>query len=494
MKKKLLVWTLAILVLAGAGFGGYQAYLSSTRVPPMTFKTVKAAPGHIMARVTATGTLSAHVTVQVGSQVSGRLQQILVDFNSQVKKGDVIAKIDPAIFEANVAQARANLVSSSGNLAKAKATAADAERKLARAKDLVGQGLLSTADLETAQTAAEAARAGVAASGGDIEQARASLHQAQVNLNYTTIVSPIDGVVISRNVDVGQTVAASLSAPVLFTIAEDLRKMQVDTNIAESDVGKLVPGTTSSFVVDAYPNKRFKGTIRQIRNAPQTVQNVVTYDAVIDVDNEQLELKPGMTANVTVIYADKDGVLAVPNAALRFRPPAKLLADTATDGGAGSGSGSSSGGGKRDKSDKGDGSTSSHRGRHGAPASSDSASAPPPSLDGGAPAHGAHDGGAPPSGSAAPAGSAAAPWGGAGNAGSADTPDKRTLWVLRGAQPERVRVRVGISDGTLTEILDGDLHDGDDVVTEAVGGEEAAPAGSAKPGAGSSGSMPRMRL
>jgi HlyD family secretion protein len=274
--------------------------------------------------VTATGTLSALVTVQVGSQVSGRLQQINVDFNSEVKKGDVIARIDPQLFEASLQQARANLVAAQGNLARAKAQAQDARRQARRADELHVQKLVSEGERDTARSNAEGADAGVAAAQGGVAQAQAALKQAEINLAYTQILAPTDGVVISRSVDVGQTVAATLQAPTLFTIAEDLRKMQVDTNVAEADVGRLTPGMNATFSVDAYPGERFEGAVRQIRNAPTTLQNVVTYDAVIDVANAELKLKPGMTANVVFVYADRKDVLRVPNGALRFRPPDAL--------------------------------------------------------------------------------------------------------------------------------------------------------------------------
>ena len=317
------------IVLAGVAllliFGGWKAFgTRGAGDETYKFSTVPAARGKLVARVTATGTLSALVTVQVGSQVSGRIQELNADFNSKVKKGEIIARLDSQMFEASVQQAQANLAAAQGNLAKAKALAADAQRQAARAADLFEQHLVSQADRDTARANADSAEAGVAAAEGGVAQARAALNQARVNLAYTVISSPTDGVVISRSVDVGQTVAASLQAPTLFTIAQDLRKMQVHTNVAESDVGKLSEDLPVSFTVDAYPSERFRGKIIQIRNAPQTLQNVVTYDAVINVDNEDLRLKPGMTANVNFIYARRDDALIAPNAALRFHPPAEL--------------------------------------------------------------------------------------------------------------------------------------------------------------------------
>jgi HlyD family secretion protein len=288
---------------------------------PLPLHTEAVERGPLAAKVTATGTLSSLVSVQVGSQVSGTLREILVDFNSPVTKGQVLARIDPRLFESALEQARANQKAAEGNLAKAKAQAADAERQYQRSRDLAAKNLVPQADLDTAQSAAQAAEAQITASEGSLAQAQASLLQAEVNLEYATILSPINGIVISRNVDMGQTVAASLQAPTLFTIAEDLRKMQVDTSVAEADVGKLEPGMTATFSVDAYPGQTFQGKVRQVRNAPQVVQNVVTYDAVIDVQNEELRLKPGMTANVTFVYAERDDALKIPNAALRFHAP-----------------------------------------------------------------------------------------------------------------------------------------------------------------------------
>ncbi|MCE9668719.1 efflux RND transporter periplasmic adaptor subunit [Myxococcus stipitatus] len=311
-------WALAAVVVAGG------AWVVRARSQPedaaAAFQTARVEPRRITAKVTATGTLSALVTVQVGSQVSGRILELNVDFNSPVKKGQVIARIDPQLFQAAVERARANLVASRANVTKARVEAENARKQAERSKALLDKQFIAQADVDTAEATAEAARAQVSAAEGQLAQAQAALSEAEVNLRYTTIVSPTDGIVISRSVDVGQTVAASLQAPTLFTIAEDLRKMQVNTSVAEADVGRLQDGMRATFTVDAWPGERFHGTIRQIRNAATTVQNVVTYDAIIDVDNPDLKLKPGMTANVTIVTAQKDAALAVPNAALRFKP------------------------------------------------------------------------------------------------------------------------------------------------------------------------------
>ena len=317
------VWVSALALLVVAGLVAWRVL---RRPPPLQYQTAAVARGPVVARVTATGILSAVVTVQVGSQVSGRIATLHADYNSTVKKGQLIAEIDPALFQANVQQAKANVLAAEGQLKQAEANTLAAQRTYDRDRPLRASNLIAQADLDTAETTLEAAKAAVVAARGNLAQARAQLSQAEVNLAYTKILSPIDGTVISRSVDVGQTVAASLQAPTIFTLAGDLRQMQVDTSVAEADVGKLAPGVEATFLVDAFPDDRFHGTIRQIRNAPQTQQNVVTYDAVIDVNNPDLKLRPGMTANVTVVYADHPDALRVPNAALRFRPPPEMLA------------------------------------------------------------------------------------------------------------------------------------------------------------------------
>ncbi len=292
---------------------------------PISYQTTTVDRGPIAAKVAANGTLSALVTVQVGSQVSGRIDKLYADFNSPVKKGQVVARIEPYLFEAAVAQAKANYTSAQANLDKAIAQRIDADRQWTRAQELFKEGILSKADRDTAESTAGVGTAPVAAARALIAQAKAALDQAQQNLDYTTIISPIDGVVISRNVDVGQTVAATFQAPTLFTIAQDLVHMQVDTNVAEGDVGKIKTGMNVTFTVDAYPSREFLGVVRQVRDNPQTVQNVVTYDAVIDVDNSEHLLKPGMTANVVFVYATRDEALRVANAALRVHPDAQTI-------------------------------------------------------------------------------------------------------------------------------------------------------------------------
>ena len=401
-------------VVVVVGIFGWIRVRQARAKSQVRFDTTQVDRGRIVSKVTATGTLSAIVTVQVGSQVSGRIAALYADFNSSVTKGQLVAKIDPQLFEASVEQARANLVAAQGNLAKAKAQAVDADRQYQRNVTLAARKLIAQADLDTSQANADAAKAAVDAAAGTVEQAKAELHSAQVNLAYTDIISPTDGTVISRNVDVGQTVVSSMTASTLFLIAEDLRKMQVDTSVAEADIGKLQSGMKATFTVDAYLNERFVGTIRQVRNSPQTVQNVVTYDAVIDVPNSELKLKPGMTANCTFVWAERDDALRVPNAALRFRPPAELLAR------------------------------------------------PNPARGAGTP------------GSTANAATTQSGGGGrkSPTAGGSDASQK-TVWVLRGGKPESVPIRTGVSDGSLTEVVEGGLSQGDLVITDATVGGSA---------------------
>ncbi len=254
------LWLAALVVLAGAGLATWRVL---RRPPPLQYQTAAVAKGPVVARVTATGILSAVVTVQVGSQVSGRIAKLNADYNSAVKKGQLIAEIDPALFEANLAQSKANVLAAEGQLKQAGANVLAAQRTYDRDKPLRASNLIAQADLDIAETTLQGAQASVVAARGQLAQARAQLTQSEVNLAYTKILSPIDGTVISRSVDVGQTVAASLQAPTIFTLAGDLQKMQVDTSVAEADVGKLQPGMEATFVVDAFPDQRFRGTIRQ---------------------------------------------------------------------------------------------------------------------------------------------------------------------------------------------------------------------------------------
>jgi HlyD family secretion protein len=369
---------------------GITRYQRGHAAEPVRYELGRVDRGPISAKVTATGTLSALVTVSVGSQVSGRIESLSADFGSTVKKGQVVAKIEPSLFQAAVEKETANYGSARANVDKARAQLIQAEKAFARAKELTAQGLASKADYDTAESALGVARAEVKSSTAAVQQAKAALDQAELNLKYTTIVSPIDGTVISRNVDVGQTVAATLQAPVLFTIAQDLTRMQVDTNVAEADVGKIEPKMKVTFTVDAYPRQKFEGLVRQVRDNATTTQNIVTYDAVIDVDNSGKLLKPSMTANVTFVWATRDDVARLPNGALRFKPdPPTLAAMTGID-------------------------------RAATPTKKELA------------------------------------------------PEERTVWVMRGGHAVSAVVRIGVTDGTVTELLGGEVREGDEVVVEAI--------------------------
>src|SRR6266704_5252485 len=362
----------AVIVLFVLLFAVHQCRQQSAA----NYQSTAVSRGAITQAVTATGTLNPVVNVQVGSQVSGNIAKLFVDFNSQVKAGQVVAQIDAALFQATVTQAE-------GDLASAQAALELARVNAKRTQELFARKTSSQADLDQALANLHQAEANIKIKQGALDKAKA-------DLEHCTITSPIDGVVISRNVDVGQTVAASLQAPVIFQIANDLTKMQIDSNVAEADVGVIQVGQDVDFTVDAFPMRIFHGKVVQVRNAPITVQNVVTYDTLIGVSNPDLKLKPGMTANVSIIVAHKDNVLQIKNAALRYRP----------------------------------------------------AEATPAEL-----------------GSRSPA-----PAGGRGGPRREQRTSGRTVYLLSGGQPKPVQIKTGISDGVVTEVVEG-LKDGDRVVT-----------------------------
>jgi HlyD family secretion protein len=307
----------AALILIGLGLW----YWWDSGPPPVHYKTATVDQGPITAIVTATGTVNPVVSVQVGSQVSGKVAHLFADFNSVVTKGQILAQIDQQPFKARVSQARAAVKSARGNLVKARNMARQRKLERDRMAALRLQAFVSQADLDLAETSYRDAAANVEVLQAQLDQAEATLASAELDLGFTTIYSPVDGTVVSRNVDVGQTLAAAFQTPILFLIAQDLTHMQVNTNVSESDIGGVAEGTTASFRVDAYPRQFFDGLVTQVRNAPISIQNVVTYDVVITVDNSSLKLKPGMTANVTIVTAKKENPLRVPNGALRFRMP-----------------------------------------------------------------------------------------------------------------------------------------------------------------------------
>jgi HlyD family secretion protein len=462
-------WLIATgVVLAVALFAAF-AFKGSDK--PQYF-IAKADRGDIRSVVEATGTINAVTTVQVGSQVSGTISRLYADFNSRVKKGQVIAQIDPALFEgallqakADLANAQANLTAGKANVEKAKATDIQAKADYVRNEGLAKEGVVSPQQLDLARANADTSSAAVSAAEAQVVQAAAQVQQkeaavavAKTNLDYTTIHAPIDGTVIARNVDVGQTVAASLQAPTLFTIAQDLTKMQVYASTDESDVGMIKVGQMVTFKVDAFPKDTFSGRVSQIRMNATTVQNVVTYNTIIDFDNPDLKLFPGMTAYITIPVATAHDVLRVPNGALRYKPDMKAdeiralyqkyglaRTDQAQDNTGVPNAGVASGKQYRARA----------QGEQG---------------------------------------------GGTGNAQTASeiaqtrTPrmDVAVIWKLRSDRTlEPVRVRTGITDHTVTEVaqvLNGQLNEGDQLVT---GGMTASSSASRPPGMGGGGQLRR---
>jgi HlyD family secretion protein len=455
VKRWLALAFLGALLLVG-GFAGYR-YFTGPPIPQ--YRTVRVERGALTATVSATGNLNAVIMVLVGSQVSGPIKELAADFNTVVRTGQIIARIDPALFEAALSQARSDFKAAQSTVlnqeaqveqahtsvenaragyAEARAQAAkalvgvvDAKRTLGRETELFERGLVAAADRDNAQTAYDAAlaqhesaeaheRASAAAirtaeaqlrvqeaalqTAHDlVEQKRAALAQAQINLDHTTIRSPVDGVVVNRAVDVGQTVAAALRAPTLFTIARDLTQMQVETSVDEADIGRITSETPVTFTVDAFPGETFVGRVSQIRKAPQVAQNVVTYTVVVAVGNPSSKLLPGMTANVRFVTAQKPDVIKIPNTALRFRPPGVGASEGVPGSGAQPG---------RPLAEK--------------------------------------------------------------RPGGVSTPGR--VWIIGGdGQPTPVPVTLGITDGTSTEVLRGDLRIGQEILIGLESGPSAAP-------------------
>ena len=435
LRNKSLVTILAVVIAAGGGLWYYYDHKNQTQ-----YQTATIDRGSIQSSISATGSCNAVVTVQVGSQVSGNIKALYADFNTKVTKGQLVAEIDPQVFQARVdqttaaldsarsavvsaqagvekanadiASARANAANQKAAIAKAEAAVKDAGNKLQAQKALLADGIVAKQDVDTAQSTYDQAAAGVDAARAQLDaadhqvqaaqaqynvaqtqlssaqaqvkQAQASLQQAQLDLDHTKITAPVDGTVIARHMDVGQTVAASFQSPTIFEIAQDLTKMQLDTNVDEADVGQVKLGQPVTFTVDAYPTAPFHGSVTQIRQAPINVQNVITYDVVVAVPNSELKLLPGMTANVKILTNTVDAALKIPNSALRFRPPQAILKTGSPVRAAG----------KR------------------------------------------QDNGA-------------------------------TIWVLDQGQPKPVRVKLGITDGSYTAVQAGDLHEGQQVIVSA---------------------------
>jgi HlyD family secretion protein len=548
----------AVLILGVIGGGGYGYYRYSKKPTPPTVTRSVVTRGDVVETVGATGTLQAVTTVQVGSQVSGNIAYLGADYNSLVKKGQVLARLDPSLFEAqaqqsraNLAQARANFTKAQSDLERNRVQLTDAQQKYNRAKELSARSLLPQSDLDSAKTAVDSAQAAVQSQQATVSQvqaaiaqAEAGLNQSQVNLAHTVINAPIDGLVISRSVDVGQTVAASMQAPTLFVLAADLTKMQVVANLDESDVGRIRPNQTVTFRVDAYPQDTFRGTVSQVRLEPKVQQNVVTYATVIDVPNNDLRLKPGMTANVNVEISRASNVLRISNTALRFRPSNDVFAALGQAPPEQQGREGPQGGGRRAEATNGAPPAGSGEKAPGADASGagqPAHSSPVGSEGSGTPAQGASqsDGerrkrfaermqnmspeereamvarlrergidpnsagaGAGPSGGRGAGSKESAPGrsgqgtpatsheGGATTIDALFAPLPRTesfgrAWIFVDNQLRPVRLRLGISYGQNTEIIDCDIKEGTEVVSNIViAGQSTRPATTAFPGFG----------
>lgn len=420
--KRSIVRLLVVLVLLGGAATAVILWApwAGAGAPTLRYESAKVDRGTIAAKVTATGTLSPRNTVIVGAQVPGRVAEIHADFNDLVKKGQVIAKLDPQLQEAQLAQSNANLMLAKANLADAQAVAREAGRQLARQRSLGASQLNAKAETDAALAKLESARAIVKAREAQVTLAEASVKQNELTLGYTTIFSPVDGTVLSRQIDVGQAVTASLAVQTLFTIAEDLKHMKIDTSVAEGDVGRIAEGLKATFTVDAYPGRTFEGKVLQVRNSPTTVQGIVTYNAVVDVANPDLALRPGMTATVTLVLAETPSTLRIPNAALRFRPPNDVAAAMR---------------GETPKKSNG--------------------------LIGAI--------------------------GGPSRSKSGDVADgKKPVWRLENGVPKVVRVKTGMTDGSFTQLLEGDLKEDDALVTDArfAGPEDAAAEGAPRTSGG----------
>ena len=443
-KSSWLKWLVVLIIIGGvAGFFVWR-HLNTADTGPQ-FQTQDVSRGDIIQGVTATGALAPVTNVTVGSQISGNIQKLYADWNTPVKMNQVVALLDPSTYKAAVAQAE-------GDLASAQATMELNQIEANRDDQLFNAKLISASDHDTAIATLHQAQAAV-------KIKKAALDMAQVNLDRCTILSPVDGIVISRNVDIGQTVAASMSAPTLFVIANDLTKMQIDANVAEADVGGVETNQDVTFTVDAFPTRTFMGQVIQVRNAPTNYQNVVTYDTVIGVDNHDLKLKPGMTANVSIIIAERKDTLRVPNAALRFHPPEVLSKDVKTNGAV-------------EASTNGPGAVAANGPGAGGPGTN-------------RPGGGGGGGGR--------RGQGGAGGGGAGGHAHAEHQPIRTVYVMADKNDptklKPVQVKVGISDGVYTEVTDG-LNEGDQVVTglnqpdSAAGGPSSNPFGGGRGGGG----------
>jgi HlyD family secretion protein len=323
------VWLVGLLALGAAGAVGGGVWYRRGHPATASYRTVRVTRADITQRVTATGTLQPVITSPVGAQVSGIVWKLHADFNSTVKAGEIMAELDPALFQNTVALATAQLAQAEANLTGAQAAALGARLARDRMLTLEREALVAPADLDATAAIFGQAVGLSRADAAQVALARVQLSRARLDFSHSIIRAPVDGTVISRNIDVGQAVAATLTAPTLFTIAQDLRRMQVHAAVDEADIGEVRAGQEASFTVDAFRGQTFRAVVREVRNAPQTAQNVVTYDVVLDVENPESKLRPGMTANVLILIVSKSWVTAVPNEALRFRPAGAVAARAA---------------------------------------------------------------------------------------------------------------------------------------------------------------------
>jgi HlyD family secretion protein len=440
--RRRLLWLL-LVPLAAFGF-----FLLRGRGEATQFTTAVVDRGDVVEVVGATGALEAVTTVQIGSQVSGTIQSLNADFNSTVRKGQIIARLDPSILDARLGQAQANLLAAKANVERARSSLEDMRQKYERAKELAAQQLLPASDLDTAKANYDGAAAELKSTQAAESQSLATVNQAKVDLSHTVIDTPIDGVVISRNVDVGQTVAASFQAPVLFVIANDLARMRVNASVDEADVGRVREGQEVTFHVDAFPEREFRGVVEQVRLNPTTVSNVVSYNTIIAVDNRDLLLRPGMTATVSIVVRKAANALRLPASALRFRPEGYQR----PSGGAGGAAAAGAPGAARSAGERPAGGPGQWTGRRAAA------------------------GGAPPGAAgAAMTGEHRGPGGQGGGRGRPSTVFVRD----EQGKPKAVEVRTGVSDGQFVELREG-LDEGAAVIT----GTEipGARAGSPRPG------------
>jgi HlyD family secretion protein len=394
-------WILAAIIALVAVGGGWYALSSRTAETKLVYTTAPVTRGDLTVTVTATGTVQPTNQIDISSELSGTVATVDADFNDHVAKGATLATLDPDKLNASLSLAQATLTARQADVQQAEATVEQTKADYARVSQLAAKGLSSTSDLDTSKAAADRAVAALASANANLNIAQANLTIAQSDLEKATIISPVDGIVLSRDVEVGQTVAASLSAPVLFTLADDLAKMQLQVDVDEADVGKVSAGDKANFTVEAYSDRTFPATISQVRYSPATVEGVVTYKAVLTVDNSDLSLRPGMTATADIIVQQENNVLQVPNAALRYTPPATATKSTQRTGGL-----------------LGLLMPSPPQGRNGRTTVTET-----------------------------------------------NAPGDRTLYVLRDGAPVAVKVTTGATDGTRTQITKGDLKEGDAVIT-----------------------------